>query len=77
MTSNTGPRADFDPNAAPLPAERAFVIQLRAPTDGGDVVFAGRAEHIASGVAARFASVAELIGFVQQALATQKDPLDD
>lgn len=74
MTSDTGQRADLDPSAVPLPPERAFVIQLRAPTDGGDVVFAGRAEHIASGLAARFASVAELIGFVQQVLATQREP---
>jgi hypothetical protein len=44
------------------------VIQLRAPADGGDELFEGRAEHIASGAAARFASVTELLGFVREVL---------
>jgi hypothetical protein len=71
MPSDTGPRADFATDAAPLPPERAFVIQLRAQADGDGELFVGRAEHIASGLAARFGSVTELIGFVQQVLATQ------
>ncbi len=55
----------------PLPPDRAFVIQLRAPgTPGGDL-FIGRAEHIASGVAARFGSAAELLGFVRKLLSPQ------
>jgi hypothetical protein len=73
MSSDTDEHADPDAAAAALPAERAFVIQLRAATDGG-VPFAGRVEHIASGLAARFASVAELIGFVQQVLAPPAQP---
>jgi len=71
MTSDTGWPPDLAAGAVPLPPERAFVIQLRAPSarDGG--LFVGRAEHIASGLAARFGSVAELIGFVKQVLAAQ------
>jgi hypothetical protein len=69
MPSDTGQDADF--SAVPLPPERAFVIQLRAPAEGDGELFVGRAEHIGSGLAARFGSVAELIGFVQQVLSTQ------
>ena len=52
----------------PLPPERAFVIQLRAPAAGGRDHFVGRAEHIASGAAAHFGSVRELVAFVRQVL---------
>jgi hypothetical protein len=54
---------------APLPAELAFVVQLRAPSDPAGNPFAGRAEHIASGASARFTSAADLIGFITQVLA--------
>ena len=49
---------------APLPPERAFVVQLRARSDPAGEVFVGRVEHIASGAVSRFQSAAELIAFI-------------
>ncbi|MBY0279871.1 hypothetical protein K2Z84_31430 [Candidatus Binatia bacterium] len=54
-----------------LPPERAFVIQLLAASDGDAERFAGRAEHVASGEAARFGSIPELIAFVRHVLASE------
>ena len=54
---------------APLPAERAFVVQFRAQPDPTGDVLVGRAEHVASGDAARFGSAAELIEFIAKVLA--------
>jgi hypothetical protein len=68
MTSDRAGRPRFPNAGAPLPPERAFVIQLRAPAAGGDDHFVGRAEHIASGAAAHFGSVGELMDFVRQVL---------
>jgi len=59
------------PPPAPLPVDRAFVVQLRAPTLAGDEPFAGRAEHIASGTAARFATAESLIDFIREVLAAE------
>jgi len=56
---------------APLPVERAFVVQLRASTPAGEEPFAGRAEHIASGAVARFASAESLIAFIKGVLAAE------
>jgi hypothetical protein len=58
-----------DASEAPLPAERAFVVQLRPQADPGGELFVGRAEHIASGTAARFASADGLIAFITKVLA--------
>jgi hypothetical protein len=71
MTYDDGRPSDLATDAATLPPERAFVVQLRAAAGGDGELFVGRAEHIASGVAARFASLTELIGFVQQVLAAR------
>src|SRR5262249_26131541 len=49
---------------APLPPERAFVVQLRSLTDPAGELFVGRVEHIASGTVLRFGSAAELTGFI-------------
>jgi hypothetical protein len=57
---------------APLPVERAFVVQLRAPPPAGEEPFAGRAEHIASGAVARFASAESLIAFIKKVLAAEE-----
>ena len=59
-----------DPEAslAPLPVDRAFVIQLRAQSHGADP-FIGRVEHIASGAAARFECLDDLATFVLSVLA--------
>jgi hypothetical protein len=64
-TERRAPRA----SEAPLPAERAFVVQLRAQADPSEELFVGRAEHIASGATARFDSAETLIAFVTQVLA--------
>ena len=58
-----------DTSEAPLPAERAFVVQLRAPAGPDGEVFVGRAEHIASGTTARFGSAEDLIAFITKVLA--------
>jgi hypothetical protein len=51
---------------APLPPERAFVVQLRRLTDPPGELFVGRIEHIASGTVFRFGSAAELTAFIAQ-----------
>jgi hypothetical protein len=56
----------------PLPAERAFVVQLRAQSGPADDLFLGRAEHMATGTAERFASAEELISFIEKVLAAQR-----
>jgi len=58
-----------DATEVPLPAERAFVVQFRAGGQPGKSLFVGRAEHIASGDAARFGSVEELTAFIEKVLA--------
>lgn len=52
-----------------LPREGAFVLQLDATAAGGDHRFRGRVEHIASGAAAVFHSVEEMLDFVSAVLA--------
>ena len=68
MPSKATPPPHGDATQVPLPAERAFVVQLRAQADSGGDLFVGRAEHIASGVAVRFGSVAELLAFITNVL---------
>jgi hypothetical protein len=45
MTSDIDGPPGFPNAGVPLPPERAFVVQLRAPAAGGDDRFVGRAEH--------------------------------
>ena len=52
----------------PLPANRAFVIQLRAGTADSEVRHGGRVEHLASGQAAHFEGEVELWDFVDRVL---------
>jgi hypothetical protein len=54
---------------APLPPERAFVVQLRAQAEPSGELFVGRAEHIASGADGRFNSAEELLAFITKVLA--------
>ena len=54
-----------------LPADRAFVLQLRPASDAGADLFAGRIEHIASGAAEQFVSAADLIQFVKRVLGNE------
>jgi hypothetical protein len=50
-----------EPSRATLPADRAFVVQLRADVDLGRGLVSGRVEHVISGVTTLFESVEELI----------------
>lgn len=59
---------------APLPAARAFVVQLRGVTEPAGELFVGRAEHMASGTAERFSSADELIAFITRTLAPAGAP---
>ena len=53
----------------PLPADRAFVIQLRVSSEGSERVHRGRVEHLASGQATCFGDEGELWAFVDSLLA--------
>ncbi len=57
------------PGPTALPADRAFVVQLRADADLVRGVLSGRVEHMSSGAAARFESVEELLGCMRDAIA--------
>jgi hypothetical protein len=57
------------PHRAALPAERAFVVQLRADADLAGGVISGRVEHVVSGAAALFESMEQLITWMRDALA--------
>jgi hypothetical protein len=52
-----------------LPAERAFVIQLRADADLARGIVRGRIEHVLSGAAAQFDSLEQLIGCMRDVVA--------
>lgn len=54
---------------APLPAGRAFVVQLRSQSDPSAGLFVGRVEHVASGDSARFSSAEGLLAFMTRVLA--------
>jgi hypothetical protein len=47
-----------------LPANRAFVVQFRAPPPGGSPTYDGRVEHLVSGQQACFHSLEELLAFM-------------
>jgi hypothetical protein len=53
---------------------RAFVVQFRAETDVAQERCTGRVEHVISGQATRFASVAELLAFMAQVPAAIRAP---
>ena len=54
----------------PLPAQRAFLVQVHAEAEVTQGRLAGRAEHVVSGQATHFASPEELLVFMAPALAT-------
>jgi hypothetical protein len=72
MASSHKPTASSAPAAAPdraaLPAERAFVVQLRADADLARGLVRGRLEHLISGVAAVFESAEELVARMEEAM---------
>jgi hypothetical protein len=53
-----------------LPPERAFVVQLEAETDLSAEEVGGRVEHVVSGRAVRFQSLAQLLAFLRRILGT-------
>jgi hypothetical protein len=56
------------PKGRRFPAKRAFVVQFSAEALGTRDSFNGRAEHVATGRAAHFATVEELLAFVENSL---------
>lgn len=57
------------PIRATLPAERAFVVQLRADADPAGGVVRGRIEHVVSGAASLFDSVEQLVDWMSDVVA--------
>ena len=52
----------------PLSVHRAFVVQLRTEADIAHGRVEGRVEHVVSGQAAHFDSLAELLAFMARVL---------
>lgn len=48
----------------PLPAQRAFLVQVHAEAEVAQGRLAGRVEHVVSGQATHFASPEELLAFM-------------
>jgi hypothetical protein len=55
-------------DARALPTWRAFVVQMHADADVVQGRIVGRAEHVRSGEATRFATLDELLGFMARIL---------
>ncbi len=62
-----------NPHGAPLSASSAFVVHLTDRAMDTPERIQGRIEHVSSGRSMHFASSAELIGFMQQALLQSAD----
>jgi hypothetical protein len=54
--------------AHPLPAQRAFLVQIHAEAEVAQWRLAGRVEHVVSGQATHFASPEELLAFLVRVL---------
>jgi len=54
--------------AHPLPAQRAFLVQVHANAAVAQGYLAGRVEHVVSGQAPHFASPEELLAFMTRVL---------
>ena len=65
MQQSTPKRWNDGRPRATLPADRAFVVQLRADADLNAGTVTGRIEHVSSGAAALFDSVEELIAWMR------------
>jgi hypothetical protein len=59
---------------APLSVHWAFVVHLRTSTDIPRGQLAGRVEHVVSGQSMHFASLEELLAFIDQVLANVRAP---
>jgi hypothetical protein len=55
-------------HSRPLPAERAFVVQLHVEADVGRGRVIGRAVHVVSGRATHFDSLEDLLAFIDRVL---------
>jgi hypothetical protein len=53
----------------PLPAARAFVVQLRAEADVGRGHWVGRVVHLVSAQSSRFETLPDLVAFIEGHLA--------
>ena len=60
--------------AHPLPAQRAFLVQVHAAADVAQGHLAGRVEHVVSGQATHFASPEELLAFMARVLTPLHSP---
>lgn len=58
----------------PLPAQRAFLVQVHAEAEVSQGRLAGRVEHVPSGQATHFASPEELLAFMARVLTTLHSP---
>ena len=56
----------------PLPSENAFLVQLGEEVDPTLAEFAGRVEHLESGLRARFRSAEELLAQFARMLSERK-----
>ena len=54
----------------PLPAQRAFLVQVHAAAEVAQGDLAGRVEHVVSGQATHFASLEALLAFMARVLTT-------
>jgi hypothetical protein len=54
----------------PLPAQRAFLVQVHADVEVARGFLAGRVEHVVSGQATHFASPEALLAFMARVLTT-------
>ena len=58
----------------PLPAQRAFLVQVHAEAEVAQGRLAGRVEHVVSGQATHFASPEELLAFMARVLTPLPPP---
>lgn len=56
------------PDPSALPRDGAFIVEFAAARTGA---LGGRVEHVVSGLATRFASADELLGFVRDVLGSR------
>ncbi len=57
------------PRPSPKSVHRAFVVQFGTETNIADGRIAGRVEHVSSGQATEFHSLADLLAFIARLLA--------
>ena len=68
--------ADHVTSQPTLPANRAFLVQFRAPAPEGSPACDGRVEHVVSGETAHFHSWEALRAFMTDVLTSVPQPTD-